>query len=174
MAQTQKAASAKKSASGTSSRKQTASAAKSRSSAKSSAAAKRSRSAAAAKTSAEAAKKTAAAKKPIVLQKSKTPVYDFPIAREIGVLVCIALAVILFLSSFDTIDGDLGWLKQLNFGLFGWFGYASPLVFCFLSARIPSRRLFIRALLGCPRLRLECGCFTYFIHALRSSASLLP
>ena len=133
MAQTQKAASAKKSASGTSSRKQTASAAKSRSSAKSSAAAKRSRSAAAAKTSAEAAKKTAAAKKPIVLQKSKTPVYDFPIAREIGVLVCIALAVILFLSSFDTIDGDLGWLKQLNFGLFGWFGYASPLVFCFLS-----------------------------------------
>ncbi len=63
----------------------------------------------------------------------KTPVYDFPIVREIIVLVCVALAVILFISSFDSVSSDLGWLKQVNFGLFGWFGYASALVIIFLA-----------------------------------------
>ncbi len=63
----------------------------------------------------------------------KTAVYDFPIVREIGVLVCVALAVILFISSFETVGSDLGWLKQVNFGLFGWFGYVSALVVVFLA-----------------------------------------
>ena len=75
-------------------------------------------------------KKTAS--KDTISQKA-TAVYDFPIMREIGVLVCVALAVILFVSSFDSVDSDLGWLKQVNFGLFGWFGYVFPLVIVFLA-----------------------------------------
>ena len=117
MAEAKKTTRAKKSSSGATSGKRTTSGTKGRSSAKQS----------------QTAKKTTASKKQPARQQTKTAVYDFPIAREIAVLVCIALAVILFISSFDSIDSDLGWLKQLNFGLFGWFGYASALVLIFLT-----------------------------------------
>lgn len=80
--------------------------------------------------SSTASKKTAS--KNTISQKA-TAVYDFPIMREIGVLVCVALAVILFVSSFDSVDSDLGWLKLVNFGLFGWFGYVFPLVIIFVA-----------------------------------------
>lgn len=117
MAEAKKTTRAKKSSSGATSGKRTTSGTKGRSSAKQS----------------QTAKKTTASKKQPARQQTKTAVYDFPIAREIAVLVCIALAVILFISSFDSIDSDLGWLKQLNFGLFGWLGYASALVLIFLT-----------------------------------------
>lgn len=89
-----------------------------------------------------ASKKTGKGRKPAstskrggkkTVEKKKTAVYDFPIVREIIVLVCVALAAILFISSFDGIESDLGWLKQVNFGLFGWFGYVSAAVMIFLS-----------------------------------------
>lgn len=83
------------------------------------------------KTASSTASKKTASKDTI--SKKATAVYDFPIMREIGVLVWVALAVILFVSSFDSVDSDLGWLKQVNFGIFGWFGYVSALVIIFLA-----------------------------------------
>lgn len=65
-------------------------------------------------------------------KKNAKDTYDFPLTREVIVLVALAFSILLFISCFNFFGTSLNWLKHINFGLFGCIGYLIPLAL-FLS-----------------------------------------
>ncbi len=53
--------------------------------------------------------------------------------RDIGCIICLIFSVLLFVSCFERFGPYLSWLKQINFGIFGYIGYISPFVLAGLS-----------------------------------------
>ncbi len=53
--------------------------------------------------------------------------------RDIGLIVCLAASLLLFVSCFDRFGPYLSWLRQINFGIFGYIGYLTPFMLAGVS-----------------------------------------
>lgn len=65
--------------------------------------------------------------------KRKQEKIETYIWRDIGLIICLIVSVLLFVSCFERFGSYLSWLKQINFGVFGFVGYITPFILAGLS-----------------------------------------
>lgn len=105
-------------------------------------------------------KTTANSRKTIPVQQPQAPVYTFPLAKEILVIVALGFAVLLFFSCFQKPDSSLSWLQKGIFYLFGSASYIVPFfvffTICFIISNYGKRGLWIRVSAICMIFAAVC------------------
>ncbi|HIS57556.1 MAG TPA: DNA translocase FtsK 4TM domain-containing protein [Candidatus Fimimorpha excrementavium] len=65
--------------------------------------------------------------------KKKQDKIEAYVWKDIGLIICLVSSVLLFVSCFERFGPYLSWLKQINFGIFGYIGYITPFILAGLS-----------------------------------------
>ena len=65
--------------------------------------------------------------------KKKQDKIEAYVWKDIGLIICLVFSVLLFVSCFERFGPYLSWLKQINFGIFGYIGYITPFILAGLS-----------------------------------------